>query len=128
LPVQGIFRIQEENHMLNHIALIKFKPSVDETEIQMVEDLLDDLPNKIVEIHQYEFGRDIIQSERSYDFALVALFANPESLQRYQEHPDHLAVVKKLKSMSENIVTVDFLGSDAGTLKDRIPDQGLPEW
>ena len=114
--------------MLNHIVLIKFKSSVDEHEIQAIEDLLDDLPNKIVEIHQYEFGRDMMQSERSYDFALVALFANPESLQRYQEHPDHVAVVNKLKKMSERIVTVDFSGSDAGSIKKKFPDQGLPEW
>jgi hypothetical protein len=118
----------EEKDMLNHIVLIKFKPSVAESELQMIEDLLDDLPNKIVEIHQFEFGRDIIQAERSYDFALVALFANPESLQRYLEHPDHLVVVKKLRDISENIITVDFLGSDASTIKEKIPDQGLPEW
>jgi hypothetical protein len=114
--------------MLNHIVLIKFKSSVEETDIQLMEDLLDDLPNKIVEIHQYEFGRDIIHSERSYDFAILSLFANPESLQRYQEHPDHLVVVKKLSDMSESIVTVGFTGSDASSVKEKIPDQGLPEW
>ena len=114
--------------MLNHIVLIKFKASVEETDIRIIEDLLDDLPNKIVEIHQYEFGRNIIQSDRSYDFALVALFANPESLQRYQEHPDHLSVLRKLSSMCENIITVDFPGSDASAIKEKIPDQDLPRW
>ena len=114
--------------MLNHIVLVKFKASVKETDIQTIADLLDDLPNKILEIHQYEFGRNIIQSKRSYDFALVALFANPESLQRYLEHPEHIAVVRKLSNMSENIITVDFQGSDAGAIKDKIPDQDLPVW
>ena len=114
--------------MLTHIVLFKFKASVTETDIRTVEDLLDDLPNKIVEIHQYEFGRNIIQSERSYDFALVALFANAESLQRYAEHPDHLSVVRKMSNLCENIVTVDFPGSDAGSIKEKIPDQDLPKW
>jgi hypothetical protein len=118
----------EENNMLNHIVLIKFKASVEETDIRTIEDLLDDLPNKIVEIHQYEFGRNMVHSERSYDFALVALFANPESLQRYLEHPDHLTVVRKLSNLSENIITVDFSGSDAGSIKEKIPNQDLPVW
>ena len=114
--------------MLNHIVLFKFKASVEETDIQTIEDLLDDLTNKIVEIHQYEFGRNVTQSKRSYDFALVALFANPESLQRYIEHPDHLAVLRKMSNMCENIVTVDFPGSDAGAIKEKIPNQDLPVW
>jgi hypothetical protein len=114
--------------MLNHIVLMKFKESVKESDIQIIENLLDDLPNKIIEIHQYEFGRNIIKSGRSYDFALVALFANPESLQRYLEHPDHLAVVQKLSTLCDNIITVDFPGSDAGSIKEKIPNQGLPVW
>jgi hypothetical protein len=120
--------MKQENSMLNHIVLMKFKPSVEESDIRIIEDLLDDLPNKIVEIHQYEFGRNIIPSERSYDFALVSLFANPESLQRYQKHPDHVAVAHKLSRMCENIITVDFTGTDAGSIKEKIPDQDLPVW
>ena len=104
--------------MLNHIVLMKFKPGITDTDIIDIEKSLDDLPNRIVEIHSYEFGRDIVQSERSYDFALVSLFANQESLQRYQTHPDHLVVVEKLKKVCDSILTVDFWGTDASTFKD----------
>ena len=72
--------------MLNHIVLMKFKPDVAEGDIMRLEELLDDLPNNISEILVYEFGRNIIPSDRAYDFALVSLFANPESLERYRQH------------------------------------------
>ena len=114
--------------MLNHIVQLKFKPDITENQIKKLEVLLDDLPNKISEILVYEFGRNTIPSERAYDFALVSLFANPESLERYRQHPDHLKVLDHIKEICENIITTDFLGSDAGSIKEKIPDMGLGEF
>ena len=111
--------------MINHIVLMKFKPDASEEAIRKLETLLDDLPNRIFEIQMYEIGRDLIRSEQSYDYALVALFANLETLQRYQEHPEHRAAVKEMNALCENIVTVDFEGSDAGSLKEPPPENLL---
>ena len=102
--------------MINHVVLLKFKSGIADTDIEELEKMLDDLPNKIPEIHSYEFGRDIIHSQRSFDFALVSLFANMETLQRYQEHRQHLPVLKKIKALCETVATVDFQGSDAGSI------------
>ena len=88
--------------MLNHVVLFKFKADVAESDITKLEELMEDLPNTISEILVYEFGRNTIPSERAYDFALVSLFANPESLERYQQHPDHLKVLDLIKEISEN--------------------------
>ena len=107
--------------MLNHVVLMKFKAGIPDTDIGELEKMLDDLPNKIAEIHSYEFGRDIISSERSYDFALVSLFANPEALERYQQHRQHRPVLKKIKQMCQNVATVDFEGSDAGSIEIKRP-------
>jgi len=114
--------------MINHIVLLKFKPGVKESDIEDLEKYMDDLPNTIAEIHSYEFGPDVVQSERSYDFGLIALFANTEALSRYQVHPDHLVVVEKVKNMCDNIITVDFEGSDANSLKEKIPKSDLIDW
>jgi len=114
--------------MLNHVVLIKFNKNVTDEMILELEGLLEELPNNIYEIHSFEFGRDIIHSDRSYDFALVSLFANIESLQRYQEHPDHQPVLEKLRSISESVVTVDFMGTDASDFKEKTPDQGVGNW
>jgi hypothetical protein len=96
--------------------MMKFKSGVAESDINELEKMLDDLPNKITEIHSFEFGRDIVGSERSYDFVLVSLFANPEALERYQHHRYHQPVLKKIKQICENVATVDFQGSDAGSI------------
>ncbi len=114
--------------MLNHIVLIKFKKDTPENDILDLENLLEELPNNILEIHSFEFGRDIIHSDRSYDFALVSLFANTESLQRYQAHPEHQTVLKKMQSISESVLSVDFMGTEASDFKEKTPEQGLGTW
>ena len=111
--------------MLNHVVMMKFKPGVSDADIDNLERILDDLPNVIVEIQMYEFGRDILRTERSYDFAIVSLFSNQQALQRYQQHPDHLKVGIRLKELCEQIVTVDFFGTDAGELKSKTPLESL---
>jgi len=57
---------------------------------------------------EFQFGRDVLRSERSYDFALVSEFENLEAMQRYQIHPAHQKVVAKIKELCESLVVVDF--------------------
>lgn len=111
--------------MLNHIVLMKFKPEVAETEIADLEQALNELPNHIIEIHSYEFGRDIVRSDRSYDFALVSMFANLEALQRYQKHPEHLKVLGKIKAMVAEVVAVDFEHRELNPIP-RHPIENIP--
>jgi hypothetical protein len=103
--------------MINHVVLIKFKPEVKDSDIDDLEKGLDHLPDRIVEIQTYEFGRDLLHGKRSYDFALVALFANLEAAKRYQEHPAYLKVLQQINRLSESILSVDFEGTDAGSIK-----------
>ena len=94
--------------MLHHIVMMKFKPGVSEEDINRMAQLLDALPERITEIQTYEFGRDIVRSERSYDFALVSGFANLEAMQRYQVHPDHQKALTHIRAICEDICAVDF--------------------
>ncbi len=105
--------------MINHVVLLKFKADVSDADIDDLEKILDELPEKIREIHTYEFGRDVVRSPRSYDFALVALFANVQAVERYLEHPAHRPVAKRIQQLCERIITVDFKGSDAGSVASR---------
>jgi len=97
--------------MLHHIVLIKFKPDTSEADVDRLAAMLDALPETIIEIQTYEFGRDIVRSERSYDFALVSGFANMDAMQRYQVHPDHQKVVAHIRAISDDIRAVDFHSS-----------------
>ena len=94
--------------MITHVVMMKFKSDVGQKDVDALEELLDALPDKIIEIQSYDFGRDVVRSERSYDFALVSMFANLDTLKRYQVHPEHQVVVKKLGGMCEHIIAVDY--------------------
>ncbi len=94
--------------MITHIVLMKFKPEVTAANIDELEALLDALPDRISEIQSYDFGRDVVRSDRSYDFALVAVFANLDTLGHYQAHPDHQVVVGRLGAMCDHIIAVDY--------------------
>lgn len=94
--------------MLKHVVFVKFKKDVPESAIAEIEKGLGELPDIIPEIMEFQFGRDVLRSERSYDFALVSEFENLEALQRYQVHPAHQKVVAKLKEVWDSRFVVDF--------------------
>lgn len=94
--------------MLKHVVFMKFKKETTDEAIQDLEKSLAALPGAIAEIKQYEFGRDMLHTERSYDFALVSAFEDLEALKRYQVHPDHVVVLGKVRAMVESILAVDF--------------------
>ena len=94
--------------MITHVVMMKFKPEVSAEEIDELEALMGRLPDRIDEIQSYDFGRDVVRSDRSYDFALVSIFANLETLKHYQVHPEHQVVAKKLGVMCDHIVVVDY--------------------
>ena len=73
--------------MIQHVVLISFKPGVQEKEIILLEDSLMGLRNIIQEKSAYKFGRNIIKSERAFDFGLVSSFIDLNSLKEYQAHP-----------------------------------------
>ena len=94
--------------MLKHIVFLKFKPGTNEDDIKGIEKGLAGLPDRIPEIKRYEFGRDILRSNRSYDFALLSEFEDQDAMKRYQVHPYHFAVLNKINAVCENIIVVDF--------------------
>ena len=107
--------------MLNHLTLLKFNSATTDTDIDDLAKTLDTLPNSIVEIQMLELGRNVVSAPTSYDFAVWALFANEQTLDRYLQHPEYVAAMEKIQQMTEHIVTVAFYGSDAGILRDKPP-------
>ena len=95
--------------MLRHVVFFKFKKGVGQGEIADLEQSLAALPPVIPEIISYEFGRDVVRSERSYDLALLSTFKDLDSLQRYQKHSSHQLVLQKVNNLCESVLAVDFL-------------------
>ncbi|MCL4539554.1 MAG: Dabb family protein [Bacteroidetes bacterium] len=94
--------------MIHHIVFFKFKESVKEPDIRKLEDGLGSLPARIPEIRRYELGRDVMRSDRSFDFALDSSFDDLDSLRRYSGHPEHQKVLKHINEICSSIKSVDF--------------------
>ncbi|HXG95023.1 MAG TPA: Dabb family protein [Blastocatellia bacterium] len=94
--------------MIRHVVFFKFKPEVSEAERKSVLDELRALPDKIDVIREYEVGEDVLRSPRSWDAAIVASYDDLDTLERYQRHDDHVAVVMKLRQLTEATGSVDF--------------------
>ena len=94
--------------MIKHIVMIKFKPETSEEQIADIEKGLARLPGIIPEIKEYDLGRDVLHTDRSFDFALVGLYDDLAALKRYSDHPDHQAIAKVIRASAEKVVAVDF--------------------
>jgi len=94
--------------MLKHLVFFKFKPEAGAAEIADLENSLRGLPALIPEIREFIVGRDVVRSERSFDLALVSAFDDLAAMNRYQVHPDHQAVVAKVKALCSGVAAVDF--------------------
>jgi len=94
--------------MIRHVIFLKFKTGTSESEIRILEDGFRNLPAAIPEIKFYEFGRDIVRSDRAFDFALVSAFDDLNSLRRYSAHHEHQKLLKHINSICDSIKSVDY--------------------
>jgi hypothetical protein len=99
--------VQEENAMLKHVVLAKFKPTVTAADIAQLKTALAALPGIMPEIKGYDFGEDP-RPEKTFDFALVSTFEDAGALKRYIAQPDHAAVGKYIRGLCESLQIVDF--------------------
>ena len=99
--------------MVRHMVFFKFKTTVTEGQIGLLENGFGALPGIIREIREYEFGRNIVPSERAYDFALLSTFDDLDSLRRYSSHPEHQKVLKHINAICDSIKSVDYEMSES---------------
>ena len=93
--------------MVKHIVMFKLIEK-NKTNIEKVINALKSLEGNIEVLRSLEIGIDFIQSERSYDIVLTTELDNREGLEIYKPHPNHLPVVKIIRSLCSGSVTVDY--------------------
>jgi len=91
--------------MITHIVLFKL---IDRRNAQKAMDVLLGMKGRIPQLRHIEAGIDVLNSDRSYDLALVTKFDSMEDLKAYQAHPVHVEVLKYMTSVRESSVTVDY--------------------
>ncbi|HYV05874.1 MAG TPA: Dabb family protein [Blastocatellia bacterium] len=94
--------------MIKHIVFLKFKPDASIEQRHAIIEELRALPKQIDVIREYEVGEDVLRSPRSWDAALIGTYDSLETLKIYNDHPAHVAVVQKIREISEASSSVDF--------------------
>ncbi|MCL2631000.1 MAG: Dabb family protein [Firmicutes bacterium] len=92
--------------MIKHIVLFKLKNKADAS--KAIEAFYS-MKGKIKGMLDLEAGTDFLESERSYDVALVCTFTDKSALESYQTDPVHLPVKKLMHEIRTASVAVDFI-------------------
>jgi len=95
--------------MLTHIVVWKYRADVEQFARDEHVNLLRNLASTIPEVQSLSVGFDTLLLPRSYDTGLVATFADRAALDAYTVHPEHVKVAGFGRSISEHVVSVDFL-------------------
>ena len=93
--------------MISHVVIFKFSDPYSQ-EVENVYKKLQSLSGKVPQLRQLEVGRNIVQSKRAYDLALVAKFDSLQDLEAYEIHPYHKEVARYVRSIAFNIISVDY--------------------
>lgn len=95
--------------MLTHIVVWKYRADIEQFAREEHVNLLRSLRRIIPEIKSLSVGFDSLHLPRSYDSGLVAVFADRAAFDAYTVHPEHVKVAEFGRSISEHVVSVDFV-------------------
>jgi len=91
--------------MVKHIVFMKFP---DFSLAKIAKEKLLGMKGNIDVLKDIEVGIDFSKSQRSFDLALVTVFENKETLEKYRVHPYHQEIVKWLKANNTQTKVVDY--------------------
>ena len=94
--------------MIKHVVSWEFAESNKSGNLKMMKALLEELPELISVIEEYEVGLNIKKSDLAMDMVLISAFADETALQTYASHPEHKRVVEALHKVITRAVIVDY--------------------
>ena len=94
--------------MLVHIVCWKYRDAVDAASRAEHRRRLRALNGLVPGMRRLDIGEDVLHLERSFDTALLAEFDDLDSLESYNVHPDHQAVVAVGREIAARVMSVDF--------------------
>jgi len=92
--------------MVKHIVMWQLR---DKADAPLLKARLEALAGVIPGLLRIEVGIDFLASEQSADLVLIAELENKETLERYQNHPAHQAVVPLVKAAASSRTVIDFI-------------------
>ena len=92
--------------MIKHIVLFKVN---DKSKIEKAKELILGLKDKIPEIVDIEVFSDIGYDKTASDFGLITTLKDKNDLDIYAKHPDHLEVIKFIKTIATQRNAIDYI-------------------
>lgn len=102
--------IMEQDSVLRHVVLFKFKADTPKEKLTEMEDVFNSLPSKIAEIASYEWGLNNSPEglEKGFTHCYLVTFKNEQDRAIYLPHVDHQAFVALIKPYVEDVLVVDY--------------------
>jgi len=94
--------------MLRNVVVLRLNEEATAERVAEIEEGLRSLPAKIEQIRAYTFGRDLGLVPGAADFAIVSEFDDEQAYRTYSGHPDHQAVVAKLRLLIAERMSVQY--------------------
>lgn len=98
--------------MVKHIVFWKLKESANGNSAainaEQIKEKLEALRGKIDGLISIEVGINFLEGSGNYDVALYSVLESRESLDSYQNHPLHQAVLPFVREVVEARVAVDY--------------------
>ncbi len=96
--------------LLRHVVLFAFNDTATSAQIQGVEEAFCDLPDKIEEVYDFEWGLDVSPEKISqgYTHCFLVTFLNEKDRDTYLVHPVHQEFVANLQPHLAKALVVDY--------------------
>ena len=100
----------EPDSLLRHVVLFKFSEESSEEDLAAIENAFAELPSKIKEIHDFEWGLNNSPEglNKGLTHCFFVTFLSEEGREIYLPHPDHKAFVDLAGPHIEDVVVVDY--------------------
>ncbi len=90
--------------MIDHLVFIAVKEDASPEDVEDLISSIRGLKDSVPGVVDLTVGENFSGRSGGYTHGLFVRFESREDLQRYMEHPDHLAVVEKLDRLTTRIV------------------------
>ncbi len=96
--------------MIRHMLLIKFRSSVQSSEIENVKNLFEKMPEKVKGVESVEWGLNDSPEGKNEGFthAVLMSFENEQGRQNYLPHPEHDSLKEVFLPLLDDIIVFDY--------------------
>ncbi|NVK03106.1 MAG: Dabb family protein [Oceanospirillaceae bacterium] len=94
--------------MLQHYITIKYLPDTPTEHREEFCRRMLALQQTIAEVEEIQIGCDLVGEARSWSLLIKLLVADKSALVRYQQHPDHQAVIQFNAPYVADVGVIDF--------------------